>query len=50
MKALGVFTIDIDGAGIAIMICIFYSITSIIVYVISEESRVCNRQGQDCIV
>lgn len=30
MKALGVFTIDIDGAGIA-MICIFYSNTPIIV-------------------
>lgn len=46
MKALGVFTVDIDGAGIA-MICILYSNTPIIVYVISEESRVC---GQDCII
>lgn len=39
MKALGVFTIDIDGAGIA-MICGFCSNTLTIVYVISEESRV----------
>lgn len=39
MKALGVFTVDIDGAVIA-MICRFYSNIPAIVYVISEESRV----------
>lgn len=39
MKELGVLKIDINGAGIA-MICIFYSNTPIVVYLISEGSRV----------
>lgn len=36
----GVFTIDIDGAGIA-MIGIFYSNTPVVADLISEGSRVC---------
>lgn len=43
MKALEVFTIDIDGAGIATTRG-FNSNTLTIVYVISEESRVCTEQ------